>query len=112
MLHARFQNKINRHDATTPRKTHILFWFRGALASWRFILLLLCLCGSGASAAPEPRMPAYETKYYTLCTDVDRAFADDLVRRLDLMYEEYARRLVEFVPARGAPKFKVYVFSR
>src|SRR4051794_8530987 len=104
---------IHREGAKARRRNGTDAFLLRAFAPSRLIILFFFFAVTrSAVAATEPRMPTYETKYYTLCTDVDRGFADDLARRLDLMYEEYARRLVEFVPASGAPKFKVYVFGR
>ena len=75
-----------------------------------FVFLLLGLASATASA--QDRLPRYQTKYYILHTDVDREFADDLHRRLDLMYEEYSRRLAAFARATDSPKFDVYIFAK
>jgi hypothetical protein len=64
-----------------------------------------------ATAFAQDQLRRFETRHYILHTDVDADFASDLQRRLDLMYEEYARRLADFVPANQSKKFEVYVFS-
>ncbi len=53
-----------------------------------------------------------EVNHYIVHTDVEADLARDLAIRLDAMYDEYARRLVEFAPPLGGPKFEVYIFSR
>src|SRR5213080_4265154 len=73
---------------------------------------LVVLVAFANTAVAQDRLPRYQTKYYILHTDVDREFADDLHRRLDLMYEEYSRRLAAFARATDSPKFDVYIFAK
>src|SRR5262245_14273210 len=63
------------------------------------------------TATASADMRRYETEHYFLNTDVDRELANDLVRRMDAMFEEYARRLVEFAPPQSESKLTVYVYS-
>ncbi len=51
-------------------------------------------------------------KHYVLHTDLDdKAFTDDLAKRMDLMYDQYCKALKEFAPKTEAPPFPVYVFK-
>jgi hypothetical protein len=72
-------------------------------------LVVLCISASHSLAAD---LKVIQTKHYVLRTDVDNKLADDLDKRLDGMYEEYARRLSEFTsPNDDAKPFDVYVFT-
>jgi hypothetical protein len=63
-----------------------------------------------------------ETRHYRIHTDLDRKFAEDLGHRMDAMYDDYRRRLQDFVAAAavaaaaeqdaGAVKFEVYLFKK
>jgi hypothetical protein len=52
------------------------------------------------------------SRHYKIHTDLDRALAEDLARRLDAMYEEYARRLSNFAEPDRSKKFDVYLYSK
>ena len=71
------------------------------------IIFVLLICGSRAGAA---QMRKCETEHYIIHTDVDEELAGDLTRRMDAMFEEYSRRLVEFEPPQGEAKLEVYIF--
>jgi Protein of unknown function (DUF1570) len=67
-----------------------------------------------AAAAPAPATPelrGLESRHYFIHTDLDRALAEDLARRMDAMFDDYSRRLADFNPDRRA-KFEVYLFAR
>jgi hypothetical protein len=51
------------------------------------------------------------TNHYRIQTDVESSLADDLARRMDGMYDEYSRRLVDFSPQEGNRLFDVYIFQ-
>src|SRR5205085_3153808 len=51
------------------------------------------------------------TNHYRIQTDVDSFLAEDLARRMDGMYDEYSRRLVEFNPKEGSRLFDVFIFQ-
>lgn len=73
------------------------------------------MLSAGAFAPPASALPAlatYRTRHYTLHTDLDKDFATDLGRRLDAMYDEYARRLANFVADKPLPPLEVYLFRR
>jgi hypothetical protein len=54
-----------------------------------------------------------QTKHYVLHTDVDSKLAADLAQRLDGMYDEYSRRLSDFLSDNDdETRFNVYVFNR
>jgi hypothetical protein len=52
------------------------------------------------------------TNHYRIHTDLDPSLAEDMARRMDIMYEEYARRLVDFTPKQDERLFDVYIFAR
>jgi hypothetical protein len=52
------------------------------------------------------------TNHYRIQTDVDSFLADDLSHRMDAMYDEYSRRLVDFSPNQGGRLFDVYIFQK
>ena len=73
-------------------------------------ILVLAVAISPARAANELRV--LETNHYRIHTDLDRSLAEDLAKRMDAMYEEYARRLANFDVDRSGKKFDVYLFNR
>src|SRR5436309_10317166 len=72
-------------------------------------LLVAALPPGMLSAAPELR--GLETRHYSIHTDLERALAEDLAKRMDAMFDDYCRRLQDFNPDRRT-KFEVYIFSR
>jgi hypothetical protein len=50
--------------------------------------------------------------HYLVHTDLETSLAEELAQRLDAMYDEYARRLVDFSVANPDEKFEVYLFAR
>jgi hypothetical protein len=70
-----------------------------------FALLLLFRCSG--SVAQDLRV--FETTHYRVHTDLDPDLADDLGRRLDVMYDEYSRRLAEFGRPNDSSPLEVYV---
>jgi hypothetical protein len=65
---------------------------------------------SWAAGGFEPELRILEVRHYRIHTDLDRAFAEDLGRRMDAMFEDYSRRLADFNPDRRS-KFEVYLFA-
>lgn len=67
---------------------------------------------AGGGAAP-PGMRQLRTDHYRIYTDLEKPLADDLGRRLDVMYNAYSDRLKVFNPRDTAvPRFEVYLFRR
>jgi hypothetical protein len=62
--------------------------------------------------APDTRLTRYQTRHYSLNTDVEPELARDLATRLDAMYDEYARRLNAFGEPQESKRYDVYVFKR
>ena len=73
---------------------------------------LLALASLARAADVAAALPVRQTTHYLLHTDVDDDLADDLARRLDAMFDEYARRLNAFGPPASADRKDVYVFQR
>src|SRR5437870_2875475 len=73
---------------------------------FRFLLCLFVLtCSLVCVESAHAQMRQKTTAHYIVHTDVDPDLAQDLCHRMDSMYEEYARRLVEFSPPTGGAKF-------
>ena len=49
--------------------------------------------------------------HYNVHTDLDQPLAEEMGRRLDAMYDEYARRLEQFKTADPNQRFEVYLFA-
>jgi hypothetical protein len=62
------------------------------------------------TASTSAQLRTYTTNHYHIQTDVDAFFAEDLCHRMDAMYDEYSRRLVDFNPQAGNRLFDVYIF--
>ena len=87
---------------------------RGNVKTLLAAAILACCAGAARAdgpAADSGDLPVYPTAHYTLRSDVDPDLAIDLGRRLDAMFDEYAKRLVAFGPER-VPRQDVYVFAR
>src|SRR5690349_3900844 len=73
-----------------------------------FLFLLL----SSLARASDPNLHVLRSDHYRIYTDLDAALADDLSRRMDAMYDEYSRRLVDFHGGGEEKQFDVYLFNR
>lgn len=76
----------------------------GVRALVPFILLTAC----GVAAAG---MRTYETRHYRIESDLDTPVVLDYGKRLDAMYDEYARRLADFTTP-SDQKFSVHLFAK
>jgi hypothetical protein len=66
-----------------------------------------------ASSVPSGTLRQLDTRHYSIHTDLERSLAEDLARRLDAMYEEYARRLADFgTPVEQEQTLQVYLFRK
>ncbi|MGC4032469.1 MAG: DUF1570 domain-containing protein [Tepidisphaeraceae bacterium] len=72
------------------------------------LIAALTLASTAAFAADDKPI---ESKHYIIYSDLDRAATQDYARRLDAMYEEYARRLADF-PVNSREKFQVHLFKK
>jgi hypothetical protein len=61
--------------------------------------------------APAELGPPLVTNHYRIRTDVDSNLAMDLSHRMDVMFDEYSRRLVDFNPPESDGLFNVYIFE-
>jgi hypothetical protein len=64
-----------------------------------------------APRAARADMRVLDSRHYRIHTDLERAFAEDLARRLDAMYDEYVRRLSDFHP-NDRLRLEVYIFKK
>lgn len=92
---------------TTPSSAATLvsrdFAARRCVKIFCFFLLL----GSSASAQSS----ITETQHYRIHSDLDPVIVRDYGKRLDAMYDEYARRLADFESA-PRQKFEVHLFKK
>lgn len=92
-------NPAHRQPASAPRR-----------------LLLAALLASVAAvssvARADPQLPVYQTRHYTLHSDLNPDMVRDLSQRLDAMYEEYSRRLETFGPPRDRNRNDVWIFNK
>ena len=73
------------------------------------VALVVVFC-SAIACAGETRV--VESKHYRVHSDLDPDLTNDLTRRLDLMYDEYARRLSGFDAGGLKLTFNVHLFER
>ena len=76
---------------------------------WRIVLALLVLLFASAAAQAEVRV--FPSRHYQIHTDLEPGLAQDLARRMDVMYEEYARRLIQFDLDPNRLATDVYLFN-
>jgi hypothetical protein len=62
-----------------------------------------------ADVSPPSDLRIIETAHYRIHTDLDDDLLDDLSRRMDAMYEEYAHRLADFDRPDDSAPFEVYL---
>lgn len=74
-------------------------------------LIAACLL---LAALPAGGQTTYDTRHYRIVSDLDPALTLDLAARADAMYEEYARRLIDFAPPAEseAARFEIRLFDR
>jgi hypothetical protein len=65
-----------------------------------------------AAHANADEMRLLETSHYRIHTDLDSTLAEDLGRRMDAMYDEYARRLADFSRDSKDQVLEVYLFQK
>src|SRR5438094_9175112 len=69
---------------------------------WGLVIRHLCfLLALLFSLQASADLRTLTTNYYRIQSDVESSLADDLARRMNRMYEEYSRRLVDFSPPEG-----------
>ena len=82
---------------------------RRGFAARAFASLLLTLLAFPAAAA---EFREFNSRHYRIYTDLDPILADDLARRMDQMYDQYAARLRQFVTGKEAmPRFECAALS-
>ena len=79
------------------------------------VLIVLCFC-TLCAAQNTKELPAdlrtLDSDHYIIHSDLDDDLTADLAHRMDVMFEEYSRRLCDFSPPQDAPKLEVYLFAR
>src|SRR5690242_13166741 len=79
------------------------------MSQLRLALLILLL---SSSVFADTQLRILNSRHYRIHTDLEQSFAEDIARRMDGMFDEYARRLVEFHPEGDTPTFEVYLFKK
>lgn len=74
-----------------------------------FILIFAFLGGSQTSKA---ELAKYETRHYTLYTDLGSDMAGRIGKRMDAMYNEYSARMVDFGTADRSNRCVLMVFAK
>ena len=64
------------------------------------------------STAAAADLSIIHSQHYEIHTDLDPAFAAELAHRMDVMYEEYEKRLKDLRPPQSAPALDAYLFTR
>ena len=83
-----------------------------ALASLSLAVVLLT-ARPAAAATPPAGLRTVTTAHYEIQTDIaDKSFVDDLGKRMDVMYDQYAKQLAEFSPKADAPPLPVLLFAK
>jgi hypothetical protein len=72
--------------------------------------VIVFTCCALASAA-EPHLREFSSKHYHFHTNLPADLTDDLARRMDGMYGEYAKLLKEFDAPKDADALPVYLFA-
>ncbi len=83
-----------------------LVWIRRV----QFCLVLLLGLGLCRTAPGGDKLRVLTSRHYRIHTDLDEALANDLSRRMDAMYDEYARRLAIFAGEKEVPTLEAYLF--
>jgi hypothetical protein len=73
------------------------------------VALILLLCARCTAAAD---LRTFSTDHYIIHTDLDADLATDLGHRMEVMWDEYSRRLADFSPPQDGPKLEAYLFAR
>jgi hypothetical protein len=80
-------------------------------ALWGFQVIGIILCSLLVSSSAMAQMRVLTTNHYTIHTDVEPTLAQDLAKRMDVMFDEYSRRLEEFHPPQSDRLFDVYIYQ-
>ena len=78
--------------------------------AWFRIPLFLCLVLLPVTGAVAD-LRVFPSRHYRVNTDLEAGFAQDLARRLDGMYDEYSRRLMQFETDPNQPRADVYLYT-
>jgi hypothetical protein len=84
---------------------------RCQLPAARFLFTFAIFLFPFSMAANAADLRVIHTKHYEIHTDIESAFATELAHRMDVMYEEYEKRLKDFRPPKNAPALPAYLFT-
>jgi hypothetical protein len=113
---ARFRRLRKSPDNLSPLGfgiwTFIGIWDLVIGISPRLLLTFAIFHLTFSMAAQAADLRVIHTQHYEIHTDLDAAFATELAHRMDVMYEEYEKRLKDFRPPANAPALPAYLFTR
>lgn len=75
------------------------------------LLLTLLALLLPTPAFSQPTLKQYDCRHYRIHSELDEPLTSELTRRLDAMYEEYDRRLAEFLQNQPRQRLEVYLFQ-
>ena len=78
----------------------------------RTTTVFLALLFFFAPARCRAELRELNTRHYRVHTDLDDAFARELGRRMDAMYDEYSSRLAVFKNGGSLPRLEAFLFAR
>jgi len=79
-----------------------------SLSPKSLVLMTLTVALATASSAAQD-LRVFRTVHYRIHTDLDADLSDDLGHRMDVMYDEYGRRVAEFSRPSDAAPLEVYL---
>jgi Protein of unknown function (DUF1570) len=104
-----------RQAARGPAVSYSFRLARCLLPTARFLFFTFAifhLTFSMAATAAAADLRIIHTKHYEIHTDLEATFAAELAHRMDVMYEEYEKRMKDFRPPADAPPLPAYLFTR
>jgi hypothetical protein len=82
---------------------------RQSKKTWVRVVMLAAFMTLLYRTARAQDLRVFETAHYRIHTDLDDDLADDLGRRMDAMYDEYAHRLADFPRPDDSTPLEVYL---
>jgi hypothetical protein len=80
---------------------------------WLTLLALLLVALAPSPSRADAKLRETNSRHYRIFTDLDPVLADDLTRRMDQMYDQYAARLQQFVNGHDSmPRFEVRLYEK
>jgi hypothetical protein len=101
-----------QNEATDPAELTQVARVKGCLVKRGWLTLILVMLVAGETVLAAPNLRVIRTRHYEMHTDLPDELVKDFAGRMDVMYDEYARRLSEFKPPADAQSLPVYLFAK